>query len=105
MGYNRLVAKAKDNPKRRLALSDEDVGSLRARLRRAEGQVRAVERMVAERADCHDIVQQMSAVRAALDRAMVQLMVGSMANCLRPDNGVVDEAELRRLGETFTKLL
>lgn len=88
-----------------LALSEDELGELQARLRRVEGQIRGIERMLEERADCHAVVHQMSAARAALDRTMVQLMVGSMAQCLRPVNGKVDENEVRRLGETFAKLL
>jgi DNA-binding FrmR family transcriptional regulator len=61
--------------------------------------------MLAERVDCQQIVQQMAAARGALDRAMVQLMVGSMTECLRARDGTIDEHELRRLGERFAKLL
>jgi DNA-binding FrmR family transcriptional regulator len=95
----------RNNRPRRLALSDEDLGTLRTRMRRLEGQIRGIERMLSERADCHEIVQQMAAARGALDRSMVQLMVGSMTQCLRDDGGNVDEAELRRLGERFARLL
>ncbi len=74
-------------------------------MRRLEGQIRAVERMLGERLDCHEIVQQMAAARGALDRSMVQLMVASMTDCLRADGGGVNEAELRRLGERFAQFL
>jgi DNA-binding FrmR family transcriptional regulator len=87
-----------------LRISDEVVEQILGRLRRVEGQVQAIQRMIAERRDCHVIAQQMSAARAALDRATVQLMTASMAQCLRP-NGHVDDSELNRLAETFTKLL
>ncbi len=86
-------------------LPPAETSSLKSRLRRLEGQVRAVQRMIDERADCHDIVQQMSAARGALDRAMVQLMVSSMTECVRASDGGLDETEMRRLGETFAKLL
>jgi CO dehydrogenase/acetyl-CoA synthase alpha subunit len=36
---------------------------------------------------------------------MVQLVVGSMAECVRDGRGKVDDAEVRRLGERFAKLL
>lgn len=90
---------------RPLALSDTDLSAMRARLRRLEGQIRAIDRMLEARADCHDIVQQMAAARGALDRTMVRLMVASMTECLRDENGRADEDELRKLGETFAKLL
>jgi CsoR family transcriptional regulator, copper-sensing transcriptional repressor len=77
---------------------------IQGRLRRVEGQVNAVQRMLEERRDCHAIAQQMAAARAALHRAKVQLMTTSMAECLRP-NGNVDNDEMTRLTETFVKLL
>lgn len=87
-----------------LQLSEDVVEQIQGRLRRVEGQIAAIQRMIAERRDCHAIAQQMSAARAALDRAAVQLMANSMAQCLRP-NGSVDEHELSNLTETFIKLL
>ena len=88
-----------------LRIPDRTVEEILARLRRVEGQVRAVQRMIAERRDCHAIAQQMSAASSALSRATVQLMTSSMAECLTSENGKPDEAELERLTETFTKLL
>ena len=106
MEYTDCMAKASQNRKPvSLTLHEDELEELRGRLRRVEGQIRGIERMLEQRADCHAVVQQMSAARAALDRSMVQLMVGSMAQCLRPVDGKVDEAEMRRLGETFAKLL
>ena len=103
--YTGVVGTVNSSPPRPLALPDSDLAALRARLRRLEGQIRGVERMLDERADCHAIVQQMAAARGALDRSMVQLMVGSMSECVRDGSGNVDDAELRRLGERFAKLL
>ena len=102
MCYSRVV---KSQGIGELRLSDDEIVSLKARLRRIQGQTRAIERMLEERADCHAIVQQLSATRGALDRTMVRLMVASMSQCLRGKNGRPDEIELRALGETFAKLL
>jgi DNA-binding FrmR family transcriptional regulator len=76
-----------------------------ARLARVEGQVRAVARMIEERRDCHVIVQQMAAARTALERATAQLMVSSLAQCIRTSKTASEESEVRRLTETFIKLL
>ncbi len=45
-----------------------------ARLRRAEGQVRAVVEMVQREDDCEKIAQQLSAARKALDRAFYDML-------------------------------
>lgn len=87
-----------------LRLPEAVVDQIQGRLRRVEGQIAAIQRMIAEKRDCHAIAQQLSAARAALDRAAVQLMAQSMAQCLQP-NGAIDERELNELTETFIKLL
>jgi len=59
------------------------------RLRRAEGQIRGVQRMIEEGESCLKIGQQFSAVRKALDSTYVRMtmcfMEQELANCLQPD--------------------
>jgi CsoR family transcriptional regulator, copper-sensing transcriptional repressor len=45
------------------------------RLKRAEGQLRGVQRMIEEGQSCLDIASQMAAVRKALDSAYVRMTV------------------------------
>ncbi len=45
------------------------------RLKRAEGQLRGIQRMIDEGQPCQDIASQMAAVRKALDSAYVRLTV------------------------------
>jgi DNA-binding FrmR family transcriptional regulator len=44
------------------------------RLKRVEGQLRGVQRMIEEGEDCEPIAQQLAASRKALDRAFFELM-------------------------------
>ena len=88
-----------------LEIDDGAVREIIARLARVEGQVRAVQRMLAERRDCHAIVQQLGAARTALERATAQLMVSSLAQCIRGAKNGQDEADIQNLMATFTKLL
>lgn len=53
---------------------DESKAQVLARLRRAEGQVRAVVAMVEREDDCERVAQQLSAARKALDRAFFDLV-------------------------------
>lgn len=59
------------------------------RLRRAEGQIRGIQRMIEEGDSCLKIGQQFSAVRKALDstylRMTVCFMEQELENCLNPD--------------------
>ncbi|HET9516764.1 MAG TPA: metal-sensitive transcriptional regulator [Actinoplanes sp.] len=55
---------------------------LQARLRRVEGQVRGVERMVDEDRYCIDVLTQISAIQAALDKVALGLLDGHARHCL-----------------------
>jgi CsoR family transcriptional regulator, copper-sensing transcriptional repressor len=52
------------------------------RLRRIEGQVRGVERMVDDDRYCIDIVTQISAIQAALDKVALGLLDDHAAHCI-----------------------
>lgn len=57
------------------------------RLRRAQGQLGAVIQAVEDDAHCRDIVQQLSAVSKALDRAGFLIISNALQECLtNPDN-------------------
>jgi DNA-binding FrmR family transcriptional regulator len=53
------------------------------RLKRAEGQLRGIQRMIEEGEPCLDIASQMSAVRKALDSAYVRMTVCFMQQELK----------------------
>jgi DNA-binding FrmR family transcriptional regulator len=55
---------------------------LRARLRRIEGQVRGVERMVEQDRYCIDVVTQISAIQAALDKVALGLLDDHARHCV-----------------------
>ena len=55
------------------------------RLNRAEGQVRGVARMVNEDQYCIDILTQISAVQAALDKVALELLRDHTRHCLSND--------------------
>src|SRR3954447_7560039 len=52
------------------------------RLRRVEGQVRGVQRMVEEDRWCPDILQQIAAVNAALDKVALGVATGHVQHCM-----------------------
>lgn len=59
------------------------------RLRRAEGQVRGLQRMVEEGRDCHDLLTQLAGVRSALDVAGELVLEQYAAHCqIRGDEEV-----------------
>ncbi len=60
---------------------------LQNRLRRLEGQVRGVEKMVAEDRWCPDILVQIAAIRAALDKVALGLVEGHVQTCMTAGAG------------------
>jgi DNA-binding FrmR family transcriptional regulator len=55
---------------------------LRGRLARIEGQVRGIERMVDDDRYCIDVLTQISAVQAALDKVALGLLDGHAHTCV-----------------------
>jgi DNA-binding FrmR family transcriptional regulator len=52
------------------------------RLRRVEGQVRGVQKMVEDDRVCTDIVTQIAAIEAALDKVALGLLDGHLQHCV-----------------------
>jgi DNA-binding FrmR family transcriptional regulator len=52
------------------------------RLKRLEGQVRGVQRLLAEHHSCDDLLVQLGAVKQALTAVMVELLEGHMETCV-----------------------
>jgi CsoR family transcriptional regulator, copper-sensing transcriptional repressor len=58
------------------------VKRLRDRLRRAEGQVRGVQRMLDENRPCEEVVTQLLAARSALDQVIREVLSERVAECV-----------------------
>jgi DNA-binding FrmR family transcriptional regulator len=67
---------------------------LSKRLRRIEGQVRGIERMVDEDRYCIDIITQISAAQAALDKVALGLLDGHARHCVIAGHADGEPAEL-----------
>jgi len=55
---------------------------MKTRLRRIEGQVRGVLRMMEEGQSCKEVVAQLSAVRNASDKAIAQIVAENLHLCI-----------------------
>ena len=53
------------------------------RLRRVEGQVRGVQSMISDERDCHEILQQLTAIQSAMRSVSLQLVESSAASCFQ----------------------
>jgi DNA-binding FrmR family transcriptional regulator len=66
-------------------MSDWDSEATVRRLRRIEGQVRGLERMVGEGRECEEILTQMMAVRSGLEQVSLLLLDHHVKDCLLGD--------------------
>ena len=88
-----------------MQLPDDVVDDVRKRLRRAAGQVQAVERMLAEGKECRDVVTQLSAATKALEQAGFKLVAAGLTYCLEnPEDAAADGYPLETVERMFMKL-
>ena len=82
-----------------VALPPENMDKIVKRLRRAEGQIGGILRMIEEGRDCTEIVTQVAAVSKALDRAGFAIIATGLKQCLIESGGVdnVDSAQMEKL--------
>ena len=70
-----------------------DSKAITNRLRRIEGQVRGLQRMVEEDAYCVDVLTQVAAVQTALEQVAVKVLDGHVRHCVADAVAGEDRAE------------
>jgi DNA-binding FrmR family transcriptional regulator len=85
-----------------LAIDEDQRGQVIRRLRRAQGQIAGVVRMLEDGRDCRDVVTQLAAVSKAVDRAGLAVVAAGLRRCLSAPGGTVDAEELERLFLSLT---
>ncbi|GAA5171112.1 metal-sensitive transcriptional regulator [Pseudonocardia eucalypti] len=81
-----------------MRLDEDVVGDVINRLRRAEGQLSGVIRMMREGRDCEEVITQLAAVSRALDKAGFALIASGLQKCISEgERGQVDVAKLEKL--------
>lgn len=78
---------------------EQDKDNLLARLKRADGQIKGIMRMVEDGRYCPDILQQVSAVTAAMDEVSLILLRSHINGCVR------DAIEQHQGDETIEDLI
>ena len=88
-----------------MQLPDDVVDDLRVRLKRAGGQVQAVETMLAEGRECREVVTQLSAAIKALEQVGFRLVASGLTYCLEhPEEAAESGYPLDEVQRMFTKL-
>jgi DNA-binding FrmR family transcriptional regulator len=80
-----------------MELDPAEMKSVVNRLRRAQGQLAAVTRMIEEGRDCKSVVTQLAAVSRALDKAGFSIIATGLQQCMRQEDSSLDRAELEKL--------
>lgn len=60
---------------------------IKSRLKRIEGQMRGVLRMMEEGQDCKDIITQLSAIRSGVDRSIGVIVSENLVECVKQAEG------------------
>jgi len=91
-----------------MELDKDEMTKVGNRLRRAQGQLAAVVRMLDEGRSCEDVVTQLSAVSRALDRAGFAMIASGMKQCLVQGENAADgdtpTLDVQKLEKLFLSL-
>ena len=73
------------------------------RIKRAQGQLAGVLRLLEEGRDCEDVVTQLAAVSKALDRAGFAIVASGLQQCLTVGDGI-DGVDIKKMEKLFLSL-
>lgn len=85
--------------------SEQETKDLITRLSRIEGQVRGIKNMVEEERYCVDVLNQVSAVQAALNSFNKVLLANHIQTCVVDDIRAGNDEAIDELCETIKKLM
>ncbi len=74
------------------------------RIKRAQGQLAGVLRLIEEGRDCEDVVTQLAAVSKALDRAGFSIVATGLQQCLTAGDGDVNSLDVKKMEKLFLSL-
>jgi len=86
-------------------LDNKLLEDLKTRLKRAEGQIRGIYRMVEEDKDCDQILQQIAAARAALYKVGIMYATTHLEQCLtsRDTGSTNQDQEIQAFAQTLMR--
>ncbi|WP_121614524.1 metal-sensitive transcriptional regulator [Mesobacillus foraminis] len=75
------------------------------RVKRIEGQLRGILRMMEEGKDCKDVITQLSAARSAIDRSVGLVVSSNLVECVRKADGQGDHQTNELIKEAVNLLV
>ena len=86
-----------------MQLDPQDMTSAINRIKRAQGQLAGVLRMLEGGRECEDVVTQLAAVSKALDRAGFSIVATGLRQCLA-DGDAADSVDVAKMEKLFLSL-
>ena len=86
-----------------MELNPTEMGPVINRIKRAQGQLAGVLRMLEEGRDCEDVVTQLAAVSKALDRAGFAIVATGLRECITAGGGI-DSVDSKKMEKLFLSL-
>ena len=86
-----------------MELDRDEMGPVINRIKRAQGQLAGVVRMLEEGRDCEEVVTQLSAASKALDRAGLLIISSGLKQCLTASDGE-DTLDVQKMQKLFLSL-
>lgn len=78
---------------------------MKNRVKRIEGQLRGILRMMEENKDCKDVITQLSAARSAIDRSIGLVVSSNLVECVLKADGQEEQPAEQLIKEAVTLLV
>lgn len=85
-------------------LQPDDVKAIITRMKRANGHLASVIRMMEEGSDCESVLTQLAAVNKALSRAGFAIVATGLQQCLTQTDAGLDDVDVKRMEKLFLAL-
>lgn len=86
-----------------MELAPETMSPVINRIKRAQGQLAGVLKMLEDGRDCEDVVTQLAAVSKALDRAGFAIVATGLQHCLTQGDDI-DSVDIKKMEKLFLSL-
>ena len=88
-----------------MEIAGDELGPILNRLRRAQGELSGVIKMMEEGRECQDIIPQLAAVSKALDKAGFAIVASGLRQCVtEPKDGGAATPDMAALEKLFLSL-
>lgn len=81
-------------------MTEQDRSDIILRLKRIEGQIKGIQKMMEERRPCREVLTQIIAARSSLDQVGIQIFQLEVNECLQGGRGA-DSEQVRELQEVI----